>query len=113
VRFIATVYENIDSNFLSGYKDRDRLTHYATEQDVDVASELVACEAMFWKYNQDDRPNGKTHRSLSCGDVIRLQNKETEQVSHWSCETFGFKWIEPPMAERILDNASARKAQGR
>lgn len=45
-------------------------------------------EYIFSLFNRDGRPNGKTMRSLSIGDVIRMDNK------YYLVQRFGFKEIE-------------------
>lgn len=48
----------------------------------------VALECIFFMFNRDNRPSGKTMRSLSVGDVVCMDGK------YYLCCRFGFKEIE-------------------
>ena len=59
------------------------------EQDVPRTTEhLAICEALFAKYNADDRPDGQRRRSMSVGDIVQIGG------CHYICASLGFQPIE-------------------
>lgn len=63
---------------------------------VEADSERDACEALFWRYNSDERPEGYTSRSMSVSDVVILWNEDTDPTEKtvWFCDSIGFKRLE-------------------
>lgn len=87
---------------LKGYQEGDSLVAAESELAVDSASEdalFEACDKLFSFLNRDDRPNGETERSMSVGDLARVQTP-TETV-WFSCEILGWKRVSAPAPESI------------
>ena len=59
---------------------------YAKEIHVFYVSEIM--EGLYERLNRPDRPNRKTMRSMSVGDIIQIDGKEL-----FFCDSVGFKKI--------------------
>ncbi len=70
-------------------------THFALEHEGQSHHDLAldACDQVFGLMNADNRPNGKTERSLSVGDVIALEDEEGK-LYVYAVESVGFKKLE-------------------
>src|SRR5262245_26304444 len=66
-----------------------RAGHYAPgpwEAEAPRTSEHRAiCEALFAKYNRDDRPDGRLRRAMTVGDLVQIGG------SFYVCARVGFK----------------------
>lgn len=58
---------------------------------IEASSPLAACEALYRKYNTDDR-HGYYGRSMSVSDVVELWPVDETQGYHtaWFCDSYGF-----------------------
>jgi hypothetical protein len=73
---IAYFNERRDA-MLRGYAEGDPVIRSAHELTFIEANDAIAAASeVFYRLNADDRPNGQTERSLSVGDVIRVQWEE-------------------------------------
>lgn len=48
-------------------------------------TDIEICEMLFAKFNRDDRPNGKTSRSMSVSDIIHMDDDK-----YYFCDSYGF-----------------------
>ena len=76
------------------FLSENKLTKKEFDEDFEIVAEdkfnediddLVISEMIFEKYNRDDRPNGRTHRSMCVGDVVDIDNIK------YQCKSFGFE----------------------
>ena len=56
--------------------------------DYEIAYETEIMEGLYERLNRPDRPNRKTMRSMSVGDIIQIDGKEL-----FFCDSVGFKKI--------------------
>jgi hypothetical protein len=87
---------------LDGYQPDDELVPTALDEIVtrDWTPEGAA-NAVFELLNRDDRPNARFERSLSVGDVVRVdvpaEHDGATGYRVWlACETLGWRTIEEP-----------------
>ena len=81
---------------------------------VEAPSERAAAEKVYAALNADDRPNGKTERSLSVGDVVTLCHggPEGDELSLWAVEGVGFREVTGIRSLGLL-GAALERAEGR
>jgi hypothetical protein len=48
---------------------------FCSEEVMDTAPDPEILERMWCKYNADDRPDGRAHRSMSMGDVVSIDGR--------------------------------------
>lgn len=103
--------------FMQGYKPGDPLLQSELEPFpvsieaiegvglFDMAAGAGACEIVFAAMNQDDRPNGQTERSLSVGDVVKVEHGD--EVGWFSIKNFGVALLkDPPEPDTITELAA-------
>lgn len=83
--------------FLEKKLNQDIVDKYYRETstiDISADAELLdiplmqLCENVFCIFNDDNRPNGKIFRSMSVGDIVRIDNE------NYLCCTVGFDKID-------------------
>ena len=78
--------------FLNGYRDGDPLVRSMVGTlEIKAGDIMEALETAFERLSRDTRPNGANERSLSVGDVLKV---ETDTGERWySCERTGWREI--------------------
>lgn len=96
MKFGANAYFNEDSSFIRGYAEGDRLTPSTMVMFPDAETPERAAETVFTWMNDDRRPNGRTERSLSVGDVVKII--DPERGDFWfTVEGVGWRSIDNPL----------------
>jgi len=73
MNFVVTPFFNETSRF-EPHRKGDKLTRSEMAfTDIDAETATDAAGKMFARMNADNRPNGKTERSLSVGDVLMIE----------------------------------------
>lgn len=91
---LVTVLLNADdrrTSMLTGYQKGDKLLPIHRElitYDTETTNFTQEADAMFVKFNRDDRPGGMAHRSLSVGDVVLIETPYGRNAL--SVESIGF-----------------------
>lgn len=62
----------------------------------------LVLDAIFYRHNRDDRPDGPYAPSLSVGDVIAL-DWGTERTRFFSVDSFGFTEVEGPLLTEVYN----------
>ena len=88
---------------LDGYQPGDQLVESMYRVTGEGAQSENACEHAFHRLNADNRPNGNLERSLSVGDVVRVETQD--EITWFACERVGFKQIEPPYGFQDVNEA--------
>jgi len=65
--------------------DFELVAEHDYEDDLD---DFEISEMIFDKYNRDDRPNGRTHRSMCVGDIVQIND------NMYVCRTCGFERLD-------------------
>lgn len=102
---IALAYFNqAHGSMLYGYSPGDDLVPTALDEIVTrEQTPEGAASVVFELLNRDDRPNGRIERSLSVGDVVRVDvpadhDGGTGYRVWLACEPIGWRSIEEPAA---------------
>jgi hypothetical protein len=103
MRYGANVYFNERGSF-DGYTPGDPLTLSSVVMFPEADSAKGAAEVVFGYLNADDRPNGRTERSLSVGDVVKIiippeHEGATGYFVWFACEPVGWVEIDEPLLD--------------
>lgn len=84
------LWHNLSAKFLRGFQPGDYVWRgYRGTIEV-PGDQPQACEAIFARHNQDDRPDGSTAPSLSVGDVVRMHVAAMGWAG-WTCLSTGWR----------------------
>ena len=104
-RFTARPLFNEGPGRFQGLRPGDPLVASETVLAVEAADAGVAAEQVFAALNRDERPNRRSERSLSVGDVVVLI-EEHGRPTAWAVEMLGFRPVD-------LAGLEVRPAEGR
>jgi hypothetical protein len=93
-RYLARPLYNEGPGRFRGLRPDDRLVASATELTVEAGTPEAVAELVFATLNGDDRPNARTERSLSVGDVVVLAGPSRPPVA-LAVEAIGFRRVDP------------------
>jgi hypothetical protein len=103
MKFGANAYfnENVRHSFFEGYTEGDPLTLSSMIVFPDGDTPEDAADQVYRLMNDDNRPNAKTERSLSVGDVLKIivppdHEGGTGSFLWLAVERDGFRYIEEP-----------------
>lgn len=102
----ATAYLNTEwpRALIDGHEDGDFLVLGWEGEVTPRGSSVATCEFVYALLNRDDRPNARTHRSLSIGDVVVLHGQWDRA---YAVEPLGFEPIPVPDPATILPPRAA------
>ena len=63
--------------------------------EIGADTDLQAAEEVFRQLNHDYRPNGRTERSLSVGDVVRVESFDSAgfHTTRFACDERGWRIV--------------------
>lgn len=71
----------------SAYREDDEFV-IGWQDEIEAESAAEVCELMWMRHNADDRPSGRTCRSMCLGDVVVVG-----EVAY-ACEAMGFRQLD-------------------
>lgn len=111
------IFHNLSHRYKQGFTPGDPMYpgyrgDIVIEQWQPVRGDVVAADALFFRHNSDDRPDGRSAPSMSVGDVLVLTGDVTvDDGDAWSCDSFGWRLVpRPEWDTRTMIHAASWRA---
>jgi hypothetical protein len=105
-KYIAHQYFNESRNRFFKWEPGDTMTKSEYTYHVEADTPEEAAEQAFMYFNRDNRPNGRTERSLSVGDlVVLVPTEEVHKAIILWCSNTLFKRLTQEEYEKHIATA--------